>query len=200
MAALRQTDRANELSGLQSQWNVFGQGLNLENQTNATGQQLQTGGQQNLNDASAYWKNLLTAGRTQTAQNAAPAIDAAVAGSNAQRTEGAQFGSGRSGGTASGNQTAATTTQSNIDNIINENLVGGKATAAKGLESIGGGEVSAGSNSINEALSALGVSGNAGENVAQDAAQTYPDSAARAAAAGDAMGSAVNSIVDWAFA
>lgn len=194
------TDRANELSGLQSQWNVFGQGLNLQNQTNATGQKLQAQGENNLNDASAYWKNLLTAGRTQAATNAAPAIDAAVAGSNAQKTQQAQFGSGRSGGTAANNQQSQTNTQSSIDNIINENLTGGKATAAKGLESIGGNELSTGTNAINQALSALGVSGNAGENIALDAAGTYPDSAARAAAAGEAMGSAANSIVDWAFA
>ena len=48
----QQTDRANELSGLQSQWNIFGQGVNLMDQTNATGQQLQGQGQTNLNNAS----------------------------------------------------------------------------------------------------------------------------------------------------
>ena len=41
-------------------------------QTNATGQQLQGQGQTNLNNASQYWNNLLTAGRTQTAQQSAP--------------------------------------------------------------------------------------------------------------------------------
>lgn len=194
------TDRANELSGLQSQWNVFGQGLNLQNQTNATGQKQQQSGQTNLNNASQYWNNLLTAGRTQTATNAAPAIDAAVAGSNAQKTQGAQFGSGRSGGTAAGNQQNQTNTQSSIDNIINTNLTGGKAAAASGLTGIGGAELAAGSTSINEALSALGISGNAGENVATDAAGTYADSATRASAAGSATAGAINSILDWAFA
>lgn len=163
------TDRSNELSGLQSQWNIFGQGLNLQNQTNATGQQQQQQGQANLNSASQYWKNLLTAGRTQTATDAAPAVDAAVAGENAQRTQGAQFGSGRSGGTAAGNQQAQTNTQSNIDQIINQNLVGGKTAAATGLTGIGSTELSAGSSSIAQALSALGISGGAGQNIATDA-------------------------------
>lgn len=194
------TDRANELSGLQSQWGIYGQGLNLLDQTNQTGTKLQEQGQGSLNDASTYWKNLLTAGRTQTAQNAAPAVNAAVAGSNAQRTQGAQFGSARSGGTAAGNQQAATNTQSNIDNIINENLVGGRAEGAKGLQSVGGTELAAGGSSINQALNALGISGNAGENVATDALGTYSDSAARSAAAGQAAAGAINSILDFAFA
>ena len=194
------TDRANELSGLQSQWNIYQSGLNLEGQTNQTGQQLQGQGQQNLGNAANYWNSLLTAGRTQTAQNSAPAIDAAVAGSNAQRTQGAQFGSGRSGGTAAGNQEAATNTQSNIDNIINTNLVGGRQAGAQGLQGVGGTELAAGTSSINQALSALGISGNAGENVATDAQSTYAASKANSDAAGQAVGSAVNSILDWAFA
>ena len=194
------TDRANELSGLQSQWNVFGQGLNLTGQQNQTGQQQQAQGQTNLNNASQYWNNLLTAGRTQTAQQSAPAVDAALAGKDAATTQSAQFGSGRSGGTAAGNQQRDTTTQGNIDQIINQNLTGGKAAAAQGLQSIGGTELAVGSTSINQALSALGISGNAGENVATDAAGTYQDSANRASAAGSAVGGAINSILDWAFA
>lgn len=194
------TDRANELSGLQSQWDIYGQGLNLLDQTNQTGTKLQAQGQGSLKDASTYWKNLLTAGRTQTAQNAAPAVDAAVAGENAQRTQGAQFGSARSGGTAAGNQQVATNTQSNIDNIINENLVGGRAEGAKGIQSVGGTELAAGGSSINQALNALGISGNAGENVATDALGTYSDSAERSAAAGRAAAGAINSILDFAFA
>ena len=194
------TDRANELSGLQSQWNVFGQGLNLQNQTNATGQKQQAAGQTNLNNAAQYWNNLLTAGRTSTAQTSAPAVDAALAQKNASTTQGAQFGSGRSGGTAAGNQEAATKTQSDIDNIINTNLVGGRQAGAQGLQSVGGTELAAGTSSINQALSALGISGNAGENVATDAQGTYAASKANSDAAGQAVGSAVNSILDWAFA
>jgi hypothetical protein len=194
------TDRANELSGLQSQWNVFGQGLNLTGQQNTTGQAQQKQGTQNLNNASDYWTKLLSAGRTSTAESAAPAVDAALAQKNANTTQGAQFGSGRSGGTAGGNQQADTAAQSSIDNIINQNLVGGKKDAAAGLTQIGGTELAAGSTSINQALSALGISGNAGENVATDAAGTYDASKARADAAGQAVGGAVNSILDWAFA
>lgn len=194
------TDRANELSGLQSQWNVFGQGLDLKGQQNTTGQAQQKQGTQNLTNATDYWNKLLTAGRTSTAQQAAPAIDATLAQSNAVTTQGAQFGSGRSGGTSADNQQRQTQTQGNIDNIINQNLVGGKQAAASGLTQIGGTELAAGSTSINQALSALGISGNAGENVATDALGTYADSAARAADVGRATAGAINSIIDWAFA
>ena len=91
-------------------------------------------------------------------------------------------------------------TQSDIDNIINTNLVGGRQAGAQGLQSVGGTELAAGTSSINQALSALGISGNAGENVATDAAGTYADSAARAAAAGQASAGAINAILDFAFA
>ena len=191
----QQTDRANELSGLQSQWNIFGQGVNLMDQTNATGQQLQGQGQTNLNNASQYWNNLLTAGRTQTAQQSAPAVNAALAQSNAATTQGAQFGSGRSGGTAAQNAERQTQTQGSIDNIINSNLVGGKAAAAQWLQGIGETQLSAGGQSINQALSALGISGDAGENVATDAQSTYAASKANS----QELGGAISSILDFAF-
>lgn len=194
------TDRANELSGLQSQWSIYQQGLDLNKQQNTTGQAQQKQGTQNLTNATDYWNRLLTAGRTDTAKQAAPAVDATLAQSNAATTQGAQFGSGRSGGTSADNQQRQTQTQGKIDDIINQNLVGGKTAAAQELTGIGGTELAAGSTSINQALSALGISGNAGENVATDAAGTYADSAARAVSAGQASAAAINAILDFAFA
>lgn len=182
------TDRGNILSGIQSQWNVFGQGLGLSNQENQAGQKFQQQGQGNLDSASQYWNNLLTAGRTQTAQNSAPAVDAAIGGANAQRNASAQFGSGRSGGTAAANATAATGTQSNIDNIINQNLVGGRKDAAEGLTKIGGTELNAGSTAIGQAENALGIAGNAGSNVASIAAGQYDTDYKNEQAAGAAAG------------
>lgn len=182
------TDRGNILSGIQSQWGVFNQGMGLENQLNTSGQNFQKQGQGNLNSAADYWNNLLTAGRTQTAQNSAPAVNAAVEGANAQRTAGAQFGSGRSGGSAANNATAATGTQSNIDNIINENLVGGRQAGAKGLQSIGGEELAAGTSAIGQAENALGIAGSAGSNVASIAAGQYETDYKNEQAAGAAAG------------
>src|SRR6185437_16167912 len=85
-----QTDRNNFLSGINSQWDTFGRGLNLEGQQNATGQTQQAQGTQDLTNATDYWNKLLTAGRTQTAQNSAPAINAQLAQTDAQRNQQAQ--------------------------------------------------------------------------------------------------------------
>lgn len=184
------TDRGNILSGLQSQWDVYGRGLGLSGQQNATGQQQRAQGTQNLTSATDYWNRLLTAGRTQTAQNSAPAINAQLAQTDAQRNQQAQFGSGRSGGTAAGSQTAATNSQANIDNIINQNLVGGRQAAASGLAGVGSTQLNAGSASMAQALQALGLSGEAGNNVAKIAANQYPIDYANEEKTGQSAGQA----------
>jgi hypothetical protein len=167
------TDRGNQLAATQGTWNVFNSGLGLESQQNATGQEQQATGQTNLNSATNYWSNLLTAGRTQTAQNAAPAVQAVVSGADAQRNQQSEFGTGRTGGTAAQNQTAATTTQGSIDNIINENLVGGKTAAATGLAGAGATDLSAGSTAISQALASLGISGSSASSILNNATQSY---------------------------
>lgn len=167
------TDRGNQLAGVQSQWNIFNSGLGLEGQQNTTGQQQQAQGQTSLNDASNYWKGLLSAGRTQTAADAAPAINAAEAGSDAAKRQQAQFGTGRSGGTVGGNQQADTVKQGNIDDIINQNLVGGRSEAAKGLAGAGSTDLYAGSTSIAQALQSLGISGTAGANIMNNGFNSY---------------------------
>jgi hypothetical protein len=189
------TDRSNQLQDTQNLYNVFSQGLGLSNQQNTTGQQQQQTGQQNLSGATGYWNNLLQAGRTQTAQNSAPAINATLAGSDAQRTQGAQFGSGRSGGTAAGNQAAATNTQSSIDDTINQNLVGGRNTAASGLAGAGATELSTGTASIGQALQGLGLSGSTGSNLLNNATNSYQFNEQQQAQQGAAAGQAAAQIL-----
>lgn len=184
------TDRSNILSGIQSQWDVYGQGLNQSNQQNQFGTQARGQGTQDLTNATDYWNKLLTAGRTQTAQNSAPAINAQLAQTDAQRNQQAQFGTGRSGGTAAGNQEAATQSQSNVDNIINQNLTGGRTAAASGLAGAGSTELSAGSSAMSQALQALGLSGDAGNNIAKIAANQYGTDYANEQQTGQSAGQA----------
>ncbi len=141
------------------------QGLGTSAATEATGKQQQAQGTQALTNATDYWNRQLAPGRTATTQLAAPALNEAMAGGDATRAQQAQFGTGRSGGTAGGNQQAATKTQSDIDNIINENLVGGRKEAAAGLANVGGTELSAGSDSIRNALAQLGLGTDAEKSV-----------------------------------
>lgn len=136
-------DKQKESAAQSSLTNVFNYGL-------GTGSGQQTKGQTDINYAQDYWKKLLAPGRTQTALDAAPAVNAAVAGGDAARAQQAQFGTGRSGGTAAGNQQAQAKTQSDIDSLINENMGAGKKQAAAGLAATGGTE-------LQNALALLGI-------------------------------------------
>ena len=128
------TDRADQLQTDQNLFNIFNYSL-------PQAQAGEAAGTANLGTASNYFQKLLTAGRTQTAQNAAPAVNAALAGGDAQRRAEASGGTGRTGGTTDANRTAATGTQSNIDSILNSTLQTQKKEGAQGLAQVGGTEL-----------------------------------------------------------
>jgi len=137
------TDRGAQLGARQGLWNIFGYGL-------PQGQQQQTAGQQTIGQAlqgtqqarstlqqpASYWQRLLTGGRPDIAQLSAPSVNAAQAGSDAAARQAATFGTSRTGGATAVQAEAPQTTQKNIDDIINQNLMGGRAAGAKGLEGI----------------------------------------------------------------
>jgi hypothetical protein len=95
-------------------------------------------GTSNLGTAADYFSKLLTAGRTETTQSSAPAVNAALDTSDAARKEQAVSGTGRTGGTAELNREAGAKTTATIDDIINKNLMGGKAVGSEGLTKVGG--------------------------------------------------------------
>lgn len=115
---------------------------NLFNFALPESQKQQSAGSRNLGTAGDFFSKLLTAGRADTAQRSAPAVDAALAQSDAARRREATAGTGRTGGTAELNREAGANTNATIDQIINNNLVGGQTTAAAGLESVGGTQTS----------------------------------------------------------
>ena len=110
--------------------NIFSYGI-------PTAQQSQATGTSNLGTASNFFNNLLTAGRTQTTASSAPAINAALAGSDASKRQQATSGTGRTGGTAELNREQGAATEGNIDSIISQNLLGGQQAGAQGLTNIG---------------------------------------------------------------
>jgi hypothetical protein len=138
------TDRGNQLAATQGEWNLFSYGL-------PTGQQQQKTGQGNLGQASDYFSKQRTAGRTDTAASAAPAINAQLAQSDAQKRQQSTTGTGRTGGTAELNREQGATDQSNIDNIINSTLQTNKKEGAAGLVQTGGLDLS-------NAIANLGIS------------------------------------------
>ena len=116
-----------------------------------TGQQETKTGQEDLGKAASYFQNLLGAGRTETAQRIAPAINAAQAGTDAQKVQAATIGTSRSGGTAAHNAEADQKTNANIDNMISQALQSGQMAGATGLERIGSTEASLGAGTVSQA-------------------------------------------------
>jgi hypothetical protein len=133
-----------------------------------------------LQPAEQYWTNLMGAGRQQIAQMSAPATDAVVAGKDAATKQTAQFGTGRSGGGVAAQATAGTTSQSQIDNIINQNLMTAGNTGAAGLEqvagvksNIGGAQAGVGTTELSTALSELGLSESAVNEIINNSQQSW---------------------------
>lgn len=168
------TDRGNQLAATQGDWSIFNYGL-------PTAQQQNKSGTSALGTAQDYFSKLLTAGRTDTAQSAAPAINAEIAGSDAGRRKEASSGTGRTGGTAELNREQGAQTQSNIDSIINSTLQTGKAEGAKGLESIG-------STDLSSAVANLGISSTAVNDILSNATGSRSTSNQIGQDAGSAIG------------
>lgn len=166
------TDRATQLSAQQGDWNVFNQGMAIGTAGQTAGTQTLQQAKADLAPAESYYKNLLTAGRTQTAQRAAPALQGVQDQADAARKQEASMGTARSGGTAAVNREAGTQEQSQIDQIINQTLQTGKQEGAKGLTATGGEEAQIGNAQLANAMRAMGLSEDAVTSIMSNATQS----------------------------
>ncbi len=138
------TDRGNQLADEQGIWDQLGF-------TNPTGKAATTAGLGTLGQAkgalsapTAYWQGLLQPGRTAAATNAAPATNAVQQQADAVRQQEAAQGTGRGGGTAAVNREASSAASKATDDIINQNMMGGRQSAATGLAGAAGTEAGIG--------------------------------------------------------
>jgi len=141
-------------------------------------------GEGKLDDAGAYWEQLLHGNRTAVQQAVAPEANQVRAASDAQKRSQAAFGTARGGGTAGANQTRETDTQAKIDNAI----FGVRPEAAKETAKIGGAELQA-------ALNALGLGVTAGTNLGNLGIDAKKQSDANSAAAGEAAGQLASAFI-----
>ncbi len=63
------------------------------------------------------------------------------------------------------NREATTSTGSTIDNIINQNLVGGRTAGAQGLQQVASEQATIGTSEMGQALQALGLSADAVKSI-----------------------------------
>lgn len=152
------TDRATQLAAQQGNWNIFNWALPQGEAGQTSGLKALEASEAPLSQAQQYFSSLLSGGRQQTAQNAAPAIDAALGQETLTRDQAEAFGTSRVGGTAALNREASQNTQSTIDQIINQNLVAGQAAGAAGLEQVSAQQESIANSQLANSLSLLGLS------------------------------------------
>jgi hypothetical protein len=184
------TDRGNQLAATSGDWSLFNYGLGQGQAGQATGQTDLSTALSTLGAPQQYFQNLLTAGRTQTQENAAPAIDQVLANATATRNAEGTFGTSRTGGTVAANRNASANTQSQIDQIINTNLQTGRAQGAQGLEAVSGAQASIGGTELQNSLAALGLSEQAVNQILGNATQSKQNDPN----VGNAIGSAVGQL------
>jgi hypothetical protein len=191
-------DRGNELAASQSDWNLFGFGMPAGQAGQATGAANLSTAMSTLGGPQQYFQNLLTAGRTQTQQNAAPAVDQVLANATATRNAEGTFGTSRTGGTVAANRNASVNTQSQIDNIINTNLNTGRQQGAQGLEAVSTLQSTIGNEQLANSLGLLGLSSTDINDILQvysNSRATLEQSNAQSSqAAGQAIGSIISAI------
>ena len=139
--------------------------INLSNYSQGQGEPAQTSGQNLVGQAGDYFGRLLKAGRTETMQNAAPAINNTLSAADAQRRREALTGTGRTGGTVEADRNAASDVNSNIGNIVNQTTQSEKATGAQG-------SLQAGNAELENSLRMLGLSEDAIKSVLTNATQS----------------------------
>lgn len=149
--------------------NIFNVGLTGFQGDEAAGKSSLDTAKSTFSDAAAYFKNLLTPGRTQATINAAPAVNAATDAADATRRQEAAMGTGRGGGTAAVNREQSTSTAKTTDDIINQSLGMGRSTAATALPAIASGEGSIGSSELTHAAQLLGLGAGSEGMVLNDA-------------------------------
>lgn len=185
------TDRGNQLAATQGAWNIFNYGL-------PAGQAAESSGTSKLNQAfsglgvpAATFDKLLTAGRTDTAQSSAPAVNAVVNQQDAATRQEATQGTGRTGGTAEFNRGAAAKTAGTADTILNQAQQANKTAGAEGLTKIAGVEGGLAGTQLNDALSLLGLGSNADANILSNATQSRQVSLQQQQASGQALAQAL---------
>lgn len=169
--------------------NLFNTGLGIGTSSENTGNTTLGTATNTLGSAADAFKGLLTAtvpGRTQTIQNAAPAINSTLATADAKRRQEASGGTGRTGGTAEANRNAGAATDSNIDNVISQQLgieqqqqTQKQIAGATGIANVGSAEGAIGSTELQNAIASLGL-GESAESANLSAATNQKDASTSA--------------------
>jgi len=159
------TDRSNQLTAFSDLKNVFNWALPFGQSQARTGQATTAAGTQNLGQAGSYFGKLASGDRPTALQAVAPASNAALAQSDAQKNELANMGTARGGGAVGVNQQRDTNLMSQIDNM----LFGARTAGAQGLAGVGQAQAGVGLGETGQGIQAGGLATGAASDLGKQA-------------------------------
>ncbi len=175
------TDRKQELDARDQTRNIFNYAL-------PEGKSLESTGSSLAGQGGDYFGRLLRSGRTDTTQQAAPAVNAELSAADAQKRREALTGTGRTGGTNEADRMAGATTDANIANTVNETEQQNKTAGATGA-------TNAGDAQMRQALGLLGMGGQQIDALLNNTTQSRAQSEQIHNAAYDRVGSDIGNVL-----
>jgi hypothetical protein len=154
------TDRSNQLTAFSDLKNVYNWALPFGQSQARTGQATTAAGTQNLGQAGSYFGKLASGDRSTALQAVAPASNAALAQSDAEKAQLGNMGTARGGGAIGVNQARDTDLMGKIDNM----LFGARTAGAQGEAGVGQAQAGIGLGETGQGLQGAGLaSGTASE-------------------------------------
>jgi len=147
------TDRSNQLTSFSDLKNVYNWALPFGQSQARTGQATTAAGTQNLGQAGSYFGKLASGDRSTALQAVAPASNAALAQSDAEKNQLANMGTARGGGAVGVNQTRDTDLMSKIDNM----LFGARTAGAQGEAQVGQAQAGVGLGETGQGIQSAGL-------------------------------------------
>lgn len=168
------TDRGNQLAGINAEWNVYNRGLPAFEAGQAGAGTTRTAALGTLDQAKAYWQNLMNPTRTDIMQTASPAINAIQQRADAQQRELGEMGTNRGGGVNAASQQLQGQEMGDINNILGSTVTDQRAKAAQGLTQVGAIQGDVAGQQMREALQALGLSKEVADEIIDSSIRSRP--------------------------
>jgi len=158
------TDRGNFLKGIGDMSNVYNWALPFGQSQARTGQATTAAGTQNLGQAGSYFGKLASGDRATALQATAPASNAALAQSDAEKRQLGEMGTARGGGAVGVNQQRDTDLMSKIDNM----LFGARTAGATGEAQVGQAQAGVGLGETGQGIQAGGLAANTANEITRN--------------------------------
>jgi len=166
------TDRGNFLKGIGDMSNVYNWALPFGQSQARTGQATTAAGTQNLGQAGSFFGKLASGDRATALQATAPASNAALSQSDAEKRQLGEMGTARGGGAVGVNQQRDTDLMSKIDNM----LFGARTAGAQGLAGVGQAQAGVGLGETGQGIQAGTLANRAAEGITDESRLSRMDS------------------------